>query len=134
MQIQKLNEYWKEGRYADLWSINHFLSGVVLGALLFTFGVSFSWSLLIALVLFVGWELVEILMGIKEHMPNMVTDVLFDMAGFLAVAWYFSAVAPLSWTAMAVIIIIFMIFNIWGFIAYEERKIDAIPKKLHTHL
>jgi hypothetical protein len=134
MQIQKLNECWKEGRYADLWSINHFLSGVVLGALLLTFGVSFGWSLLISLVLFVGWELVEILMGIKEHMPNMVTDVLFDMAGFLAVAWYLSAIAPLSWTAITVIIIVFMIFNVWGFIAYEERKIDAIPKKLHTHL
>lgn len=135
MQLQKINQYWKEGRYADLWSINHFLSGLVFGGILFVTGVSFLTTFIIGLILFVGWEVIEILIGIKEHTPNMVADVLFDLAGLLAIAWWFFVLdKTLSWTALGAWILLFMIFNIWGFIAYEARKIDAIPEKLHTHL
>jgi hypothetical protein len=120
-----INQYWREHRYVDLWSINHILSGVVLGALLWPLGVSFGVSLIIAVVLFVGWEVVEILIGIKEHMPNMVMDVVCDLAGFFVTGyWYFVLGRPFSPVTIGIWIAVFIAFNIWGFIAYEERKID----------
>ena len=134
MQIQKLNQYWKEGRYVDLWSINHVLSGIVVGALLLTFGVSLAWSTVIALILFVGWEVGEIIAGIKEHTPNLITDIVCDLAGYAAIVWWYAKVAPLSWQSLTAWILLTIVMNLWGFIAYEERKIDAIPEKLHTHL
>jgi len=134
MQIGRLNQYWKEGKYVDLWSINHVLSGVVLGAILGNFNAPFGWSLLLAIALFVGWEVVEVLIGIKEHMPNMVMDVVCDLAGFLAIAWWFAEVSDISWTATAAWILLYTMMNIWGFIAYEARRIDSIPEKLQTHL
>lgn len=123
--MHRINRYWKEGRYIDLWSINHVLSGVVLGALAWSFGMSFGWSLLLALALFVGWELLEIAVGIKEHMPNMVMDVVCDLFGFLAAAyWFFILEKPFSPTATAAWILLFIALNIWGFVAYEERRIE----------
>lgn len=132
--MHKINQYWKEGKYLDLWSVNHVLSGVVLGSLLLSFGVSLNSSLAVAIILFVGWEIAEIFMGIKEHTPNMVADVVCDLAGFAAVALWFAKVGPIAWTTTAIWILIYIVLNIWGFIAYEARKIDAIPEKLHTHL
>lgn len=135
MNIQKLNTYWREGRYVDLWSINHVLSGIVLASLLFGLKAPFGWSLLAAVALFVGWEVVEVLTGIKEHMPNMIMDVVCDLAGFLVISYYYFILdKTLSWTSFSAWLLLFIFFNIWGFIAYEARKIDEIPKKLQTHL
>lgn len=134
MQIQKINQYWKEGRYVDLWSINHVISGIVLGSLLLSFSVPFGWALVVSLVLFVGWEIGETLAGIKEHMPNLIMDIVFDVAGFLLIAWWFAEVAPLSWMSITAWTLLMIVMNLWGFIAYEARKIDAIPEKLQTHL
>lgn len=133
MKLVEINKYWKEGRYLDLWSINHVLSGVVLGAILFGLGAPFNWSLLVALALFVGWEVAEISLGIKEHMPNMITDVICDLFGFLLIAyWFFVKGSTLSFTATLAWILLFIIFNIWGFIAYEARKIDSIQERLQS--
>lgn len=119
-----INRYWREGKHFDLWSINHLLSGVVLAAVLFNLNVDFKMALLAATVLFVGWELFEIAIGIKEHLPNMIVDVLCDLFGFLAVSYFYFIVGnTLSWNATFVWIAIFAVFNIWGFIAYEKRKL-----------
>lgn len=120
-----INHLWREHRYVDLWSINHILSGVVLGSLLWTFGMPLTYSAVFAIVLFVGWEIGEVIYGINEHFSNIVMDVLFDIAGFAGAAyWYFVLGRPLSWTALSVWIAVFIVFNVWGFFAYEERKID----------
>jgi hypothetical protein len=134
MQIHKINQYWREGRYVDLWSINHVLSGIVLGAILFSISVPFVWSLGLSLILFVAWEIGEMVAGIKEHMPNLIMDIVCDVAGFLLIAWWFAEIGPLSWMSITAWILLMVVMNLWGFIAYEERKIDAIPEKLQTHL
>lgn len=131
MQISRINRFWREGRYLDLWSVNHVLSGVVLAALFYHFAVPFYLGLCIAIFLFVGWEVAEVLLGIKEHVPNMVTDVICDLAGFLAISYYITYLNyPLSWYETSIWITIFMIFNVWGFFAYEERKIEKIAEKI----
>ncbi len=118
----KVNDYWKEGRYFDLWLINHVLSGIVLGIVLFYFGLSLILSLIVALILFVGWEVAEILLGIKEHTPNMIMDVGCDFAGFAITSYfYFVLLKPFSLTTSLVFFILFIGFNLWGFIAYEKR-------------
>lgn len=122
----RINDYWREGKYIDLWSSVHVLSGIVVGALLFNFGVDFRWSLIIALVLFIGWEVFEILVDIKEHMSNMVTDVACDLVGFFFVSYYyFVLLKPFSWQTTFIYIGIFLLMELWGFLAYEKRKLSA---------
>ncbi len=118
----KINDYWKEGKYFDLWSINHVLSGIVLGIILFYFGLSLVPSIIIALVLFVGWEVAEVLLGIKEHTPNMIMDVCCDFAGLIITSYfYFVLLKPFSQTTSLIFLALFIGFNLWGFVAYEKR-------------
>ena len=124
-----INQYWKEGKYVDLWSINHILSGVVVGALLFRFGLNFHWAIIVSLALFVGWEIFEIVIGIKEHMTNIVMDVVFDLVGFLLTSYHYLALhRPFSLRTTVVFIVVFLSFNLWGFLAYEKRKHSADVK------
>jgi len=117
-----INDYWKEGKYVDLWSIPHILSGIVLGAILFSLGVSFVPSLVISLVLFVGWEAVEVFVGIKEHITNMTMDVVCDLLGFFITSYfYFILLKPFSLITILIFVGLFVIFDLWGFTAYEKR-------------
>lgn len=127
MSLKQINQYWREGHFVDLWSINHFLSGVVLASIIFHFDISFTFGMVIAFILFVGWEVAEVALGIKEHAPNMAMDVVCDFAGFLLLSYYLISLGnPLTWWMTLGSITLFMIFNIWGFFAYEVRKIEKL--------
>lgn len=124
----KINDYWEEGKYIDLWSINHVLSGVVLGAFLFNFGIPFWWALAFSLLLFILWEVVEVIVHIKEHPSNMITDVVCDALGFLFVAYvYFVMREPFTWMATIIWTLDFLAFNLWGYLAYQDRKREPLP-------
>ncbi len=66
-----------EGKYLDLWSITHFLSGFMLSLL----GIPLFWAVLPLIM----WELVEILGDIQEHRINAIVDVAVAvLAWFIA--------------------------------------------------
>lgn len=114
--------HWKEGRHYDLWSITHTLSGVVLASTLFYFNTDLTLSFVVASMLFVGWEAVEVTLGIKEHISNMVMDVVFDFLGFLAVLYfYLGRDMSISLSVVICSIVAFLIFNTWGFLAHRKR-------------
>lgn len=66
-----------EGRFVDLWSISHFMAGVLPG--LVDLGV--LWVLVIALL----WEVIELVCRVTEHTPNRVIDVLLALLGWTLV-------------------------------------------------
>ena len=65
----------KEGPVLDLWSIPHFVGGVLLGL--------FDVPLLSITLLVVGWELVESVSRIYEHLANRVADIILALVGWL---------------------------------------------------
>ncbi len=121
--MQGINKYWKEGKYIDLWSVNHLLSGVVLAAILYHFHIEFSTALIISLALFVGWEILEKLIGINEHFSNICMDVICDTAGFLMTSYFYLVLSrPFTITTSIIFALLFTTFNIWGYSAYEKRS------------
>ena len=64
----------REGRYVDLWSIPHFLVGVVACLL----GLELVHIAAIAIV----WELVELAAHVREYPANRVIDVVLAVAGW----------------------------------------------------
>ena len=64
----------RERKYLDLWSIPHFLVGV----LLWLAGVDLIWTIVIA----VTWELIETVSRVYEHPTNRVMDVVLAVAGW----------------------------------------------------
>lgn len=67
----------REGRVLDLWSIPHFVGGVVLGL--------FDVPLVFITLIVIGWELVESVCCIFEHLPNRIADIVLALAGWTLV-------------------------------------------------
>lgn len=75
---------WKEGQYIDLWSLVHFLFGVLFVFLADFFELTFLNALIILTVSTTIWELVEFASGkAKELFFNKVADVVVADIGFL---------------------------------------------------
>lgn len=124
--MKTLEHHWKEGKYFDLWSITHTLSGVVLASILFYFEMNVLIATVIALMLFVGWEAVEVALGIKEHLTNMIMDVLFDLAGFFIVLYYCLGLGKeIGLPGVVYSSIAFLIFNLWGYLAHKKRVMNG---------
>lgn len=72
-------DIWREGAYLDLWSVPHFLSGLVLGLALFFTGLPLVYAFVSALVLLVLYEMWEAWVQIEETRWNRVLDVVVGM-------------------------------------------------------
>ena len=85
-------DIWREGKWVDLWSVVHFLTGVstALGLSILAFG--FPASAVIAFLGFTAYELWEAMVKIEETPQNRAMDVLVGMVSFVPT---FLFVAPL---------------------------------------
>lgn len=73
---------WREGEYLDLWSVPHFLSGMVVAFALFFLGFEARSAFVIAFLLLVGYEMFEAIVKIEETRWNRVLDVVVGMVSF----------------------------------------------------
>lgn len=76
-------DIWREGKWVDLWSVVHLLSGVSTSFALALLGFGFFASAVIAFLLFVGYELWEAMVKIAETPQNRSMDVVAGMASFV---------------------------------------------------
>lgn len=72
-------DIWREGAYLDLWSVPHFLSGIVVGGALFFSGFAIRDASIIAFLLLVIYEMWEVMVQIEETRWNRVLDVVVGM-------------------------------------------------------
>lgn len=77
------DDIWREGRYIDLWSLVHTLSGVIGGLIAYYTPFAFWSAFSIATVVFILWEIFERLAIVEEYFTNQITDVLFGQLGFV---------------------------------------------------
>src|SRR3989344_9384190 len=82
-------QFRRDDEFFDLWSIVHLLSGILLGAVLFWLNIKFLPALVIAVLLFVGWEWFESAVKIIEKWPNVLSDIIFGLAGFFISVYFF---------------------------------------------
>src|SRR3989344_6418533 len=73
---------WEEGKHVDLWSLNHIVFGIIIGALFSLKYFSFEKGLIISVVIFLTWEFLEYLFNIREHLSNKTWDVITGLIGF----------------------------------------------------
>lgn len=76
-------DIWREGKWLDLWSVVHFLTGVSLGLGISFFRFGTTGSIVIAFLLLVAYELWEALVKIEETPQNRFMDVVVGMTSFL---------------------------------------------------
>ena len=115
-----LIDIWEEKKYADLWSVNHFLGGVILAQLTVSFNLSFWSGLVLAVFLMMGWELYELAMGIEESAYNKSTDIGFGVLGFLFHVFFLIKLKYYKYIFIS-IFIVFIILELLGYLAYRLR-------------
>lgn len=73
---------WREGKYLDLWSVPHFLSGMVVALPLYFFEFDIRSASIIAFLIFVAYEMFEVIAKIDETRWNRILDVVVGMVSF----------------------------------------------------
>lgn len=75
--------YW-EGAYIDLWSVDHFLSGLMFAFLPILFPrVSPMLGFAINAIILLFWEVGEFYVGVTEPLGNRLLDILIGIAGYI---------------------------------------------------
>ena len=74
-----------EGRYADLWSIPHVISGMLVAFALLGLEIDFWQGLGVSVLVAIAWELFERFTGLSstEFLTNSIADLLFAQIGFI---------------------------------------------------
>jgi len=76
-------DLWREGKWLDLWSVVHLLTGVSVGIGLPVFQFNVGYAIAVAFLGFVAYELWEAVVRIEETPQNRVMDVVVGMVSFL---------------------------------------------------
>lgn len=117
---------WQKGRAFDLWSIPHFLFGILMGFVppLVDY-ISFSFALVLTLVIAVLWELFEMGIGIRETVLNSLLDVFLPVVGYILTSYILISYSYHRDDLMVVAAAIFAVYlftNLSGWRAYRRRQ------------
>jgi hypothetical protein len=115
-------DIWKHGKYLDTWSIVHFLSGFLLANAFYWYGFDFLWSLVLSLLIMLGWEICEMFMDIIEPSPNVATDIIVGLLGyFLGASMYFYLELDFKPVVFLVVLISTGLLALWGLLDFLKR-------------
>lgn len=76
-------DIWREGKWLDLWSVVHLLSGVSVGFAFYPLHLGASATTIIVFLGFTAYEMWEKIVGIIETPTNRVTDIVVGMVSFI---------------------------------------------------
>jgi len=114
---------WKNGKYVDLWSVVHFVAGMVLWYSVAFTGFSFFSCFIFAFILMVLWEFCEWLCKIQESIYNKITDIIIGLIGFIVANSLF---VKFNYNNLLIsfILLLFLlcVFNAWRRFAYKIKN------------
>lgn len=123
MSKKKKIDIWAEGKYIDLWSIPHVLSGIILFMIFQYLGMGFWFNFILATIIMTWWEFFEEhFMNVNEYITNKIMDVVTGIIGwlviyFLIVYYGVSKIFPYFLITVA----IYLLLNFWGLSAHLNR-------------
>ena len=115
-------DYFKEGKYFDLWSVNHLLSGFLYAGWIIKLGFDYKFIFVSYFILAVAWEIYEKVSGIKEHIENQVMDVVTGVVGVIIFYFLSTSNYRVSIWVLILLTIAFTALEISGYLAYKRRN------------
>lgn len=116
---------WNEGKYVDLWSLIHFLFGILFVFAADFFEITFVVALIVLTVVAALWEVIEFVSGkAGEYFSNRVADIIFSDLGFIFMYFILllNTVSKEVYTIGFVIFVaIFIALNINGWRNYKNN-------------
>lgn len=127
VQRKPKRDWWQKGRAFDLWSIPHFLFGILMAFVPSLTGISFLTALSLTIILAMLWEIYEKFVDIKETIQNSLLDIILPIVAFTMTSYALRIYAfnydELLVAAIA-ISILYLFTNISGWLAYRRRNRD----------
>jgi len=120
-------DWWQKGKAFDLWSIPHFLFGILMAFLPSLTGISFLTALALTLILAMLWEIYEKFADIKETIENSLLDIILPVVAFTLTSYVLRLYTFRYDELLVVAIAIFIVYaftNISGWLAYRRRHRD----------
>jgi hypothetical protein len=125
-------DIWREGKWIDLWSVPHFLSGLSIGLGFFILRIDILGSIALVLVSLVAYEMWEAMVRIQETPTNRFMDVVVGMVGFLPAFFLFAprlSEAPLVLTFVGVLAVD-IVMSVFGWRA--SQKAAALEQQMRV--
>ncbi len=124
-ETKAYRDWWERRDGIDLWSVPHFLFGILMGISPYFFPLSIHAAFVLMIVISIVWECLEIIRGIRESVINKILDVTFHVFGFLLISTLFTQhpqgllmLLPFSISTL----IAYLGMNFLGWLAYRRRK------------
>jgi hypothetical protein len=139
-------DIWREGKWVDLWSVVHLLSGASMAFIIYRLPFNTVASVVIALLSLTAYEMWEMIVQIQETPMNRFMDIVVGMVSFLPV--YF-LLAPRFSTTLYILVFGFVltaniVMSVFGWIAsqkaamleahlrerYEKKRLQRLERKM----
>ncbi len=124
-RIKRKINIWAEGEFIDLWTVIHFLTGILLGftPFIFNFPIPLISIFVVVLVLLVLWEVFELIRKIRETLGNRFVDILIAVVGFTLTIFVYRILEPeFAHIIGIIILVIYLTLGLSGWLAYEVRS------------
>lgn len=107
---------WKHGKYIDMWSLVHFLSGFLLGGLFYWLGTNLVLTVVFSIGILILWEFFEFATGIIEPSPNVIFDIVTGLGGLLiSISLYYWLNFSFNLSFFVTVLIVTSVLAVWGF-------------------
>jgi hypothetical protein len=121
-------DIWREGKWLDLWSIVHLLSGMSFGIGMTVFHFGFIATSVIVFLLLTAYEMWEAMVGIEETPQNHFMDVVVGMASFIPTYFLSPAISPAFFLLFTGVFILNVTLAVLGWL--ESRKAAALEARI----
>ncbi|MFA6585430.1 MAG: hypothetical protein WCS97_03230 [Candidatus Paceibacterota bacterium] len=127
-------DMWREGKWLDLWSVVHFLSGISIGFVFYFLSFGILASTLLVLLSLIAYELWEMVVQIEEAPTNRFMDVVVGMIGFVFI--FFILAPRLSDSAFILWFGLLLTANVVTSILgwHASQKAAELKKRVHARL
>jgi hypothetical protein len=124
-------DIWREGKWLDLWSVVHFLSGVSFGLGMMVFGFGTVASIVIVFLLLVGYEMWEAMVKIHETPQNRFMDVVVGMTSFLPTFFFLHGLSTTYFIlTFGLVLTLNIVLAVFGWLA--SQKAAGLEEKLRS--
>ena len=128
--IFKRTDIWREGKWLDLWSVVHLLSGISVGLGFYFLHFGTFAPVVLALLSLICYEMWEMHMQIDEAPTNRLMDVVVGMAGFVP-AFFLLAPMLSLWAFLSTFGLVLVVNIVTGVIGWRaSQKAAALQKRL----
>jgi hypothetical protein len=127
-------DIWREGKWLDLWSLVHLISGVSIGFGFYFLQFGTTASALFAFVLLVAYEMWEMIVQIEEAATNRCMDVVVGMVGFMPTFLFIAPSLPeaIRASVFGLTLTLNIILSIVGW--HASQKAAALEQRLRVKL